>query len=60
MKTLETIIYTGVLISLGVFMVAASYWLVAAVRDEFHTTKCKNCKYKKQCSENSKQNRANA
>ena len=60
MTTLETIIYTGVLIILGVFMLAASYWLVAAVRDEFRTMKCKNCKYKKQCLENSKQNRVNA
>lgn len=60
MTTLETIIYTWLLIILGVFTVAASYWLVVAARDEFHTMKCKNCKYKKQCSENSKQNRANA
>ena len=58
METLETIIYAGVLIILGIFMVAASYWLVVEAKDEFHI-KCKNCKYKKQCLENSKQNRAN-
>ena len=59
MTTLEIIIYTLTLIILGVFMAAASYWLVVAARDEFNTMKCKNCKYKKQCLENSKQNRAN-
>ena len=46
------------IIVLSLLMVVCFYAIRDAVTDD--RLKCKLCKYKKQCSENSKKNRANA